>query len=157
LSPGEELCFKILNIPDTYVFNASTVYACLTSVPFNPAVASRFIKYYNDTIQFQSTLAYLKDPPAGYQQPPIDLVAGLGSIQQAIDDNLFPNQYSFEATLQNLINSANDAHIQLVAGVLAAFTFASPYEIASVSSDGIQLPKIYITGTRAITLDENES
>ena len=136
----------MLTLPDTFVFNASTVYACLTSVPFNPAVATRFIKYYNDTLQFQSTLPYLKDPPAGYQQPATDLLGGLTSIQQAINDNVFPNQYSFEATLQNLINSAHDAHVQLIAGVLAAFTFASPYEIASVSIDGIQLPKIYVTG-----------
>jgi len=33
----------------------------------------------------------------------------------------------------------------LIAGVLAAFTFASPYDIVSVSRDGKELPKVYIT------------
>lgn len=122
------------------------MYECLTSVPFNPAVATRFLTYYNDSLQFQSTLAYLRDPPATYQQPPTDLIAGLNLLQQDVNNGLFPNQYSFEASLQNLVYSSHDAHVQLISGALAPFTFSSPYEIASVSIDGIQLPKVYITG-----------
>lgn len=132
------------------MFEAKTAYECLTSVPFNPAVATRFISYYNETLQFQSTLAYLKNPPSSYQQPAIDLLGGLERIQRDIDNGAFPNQYAFEATLQNLIYSAHDAHLFLNAGVLAAFTFGNPYAISSVSLDGIQLPKIYITGTNSI-------
>lgn len=129
------------------IFAAKTAYDCLTSVPFNPAVAARFIKYYNDTLQFQSTLAYLKNPPASYQQPAVDLFEGLERIQEDIFNGRFLNQYAFEATLQRLILSAHDSHITLIAGVLSAFTFASPYGIASVSNDGIQIPKVYIVGT----------
>lgn len=129
------------------IFAAKTAYDCLTSVPFNPAVAARFIQYYNDTLQFQSTTAYLKNPPASYQQPAVDLFKGLEQIQQDIAQGHFSNQYIFEATLQRLILSAHDSHINLVAGVLSAFTFASPYGIASVSSDGVQIPKVYIVGT----------
>ena len=128
------------------IFAAKTAYDCLTSVPFNPAVASRFIQYYNDTLQFQSTLAYLKNPPASYQQPSVDLFKGLEEIQENIALGRFPNQYAFEATLQRLILLAHDSHINLVAGVLSAFTFASPYGIVSVSSDGVQIPKVYIVG-----------
>ena len=129
------------------IFAAKDAYDCLTSVPFNPAVATRFIQYYNDTLQFQSTTAYLKDPPASYQQPAVDLFKGLQQIQEDIVQGRFSNQYAFEATLQRLILLAHDSHLNLVAGVLSAFTFASPYGIASVSSDGIQLPKVYIVGS----------
>lgn len=115
-------------------------------MPFNAAVATRFLKYYNDTLQFQSTLAYLKHPPASYQQAAVDLIGGLGQIQQDIDNDAFPNQYAFEATLQNLIYSAHDSHLQLTSGILAAFSFASPYNIVSLSVDGIQDPKIYVVG-----------
>ena len=115
-------------------------------MPFNPAVASRFLQYYNDTLQFQSTVAYLKDPPSSYKQQPVDLFGELAKIQQGINDGIFPNQYVFEATLQNLIYSAHDLHLNLEAGILAAFTFASPYGIVSVSSDGIEVPKVYIIG-----------
>ena len=107
-------------------------------------MASRFIsEYFNDTLQFQTTLAYLADPPQGYQQPAVDIFKGLAQIQQDIDRGAFANQYQFEATLQNLIYSAHDAHLQLAAGILDAFTFASPYSLISLSTDGVQIPKIY--------------
>jgi hypothetical protein len=130
-------------IIDNIVFNASLVYECLTSVPFNAAVAKKFIKYYNDTLSFQSTLAYLKDPPPSYQQPSTDLMAGLHQLQSLIDSNFFPNQYEFEAALQMLLYSAHDSHLYLQAGILAAFSFAGPFDIVSLSVDGMQLPKVY--------------
>lgn len=134
---------------DSWVFNATTAYECLTSVPFHPAVATQLLQYYKETLQFQSTLAYLKNPPPSYQQPAVDLLEGLERIQRGIDNGAFPNQYAFAATLQNLIYSAHDAHLSLNAGVLAAFAFGSPYSIATVSIDGIQLPKVFITSTTA--------
>ncbi|MCJ1473175.1 hypothetical protein MMC13_001826 [Lambiella insularis] len=138
-------CGDIVNSCDTVLFNATQAYDCLISVPFNPAVATRFVKYYNEGIQFQSTLAYLKDPPTSYQQPAVDFLQGLERIQRDIDDGLFLNQYAFEATLQNLIYSAHDTHVNLVAGILGVFTFASPLGIVSASIDGIQIPKVYVT------------
>ncbi|QSZ33423.1 hypothetical protein DSL72_004991 [Monilinia vaccinii-corymbosi] len=137
-------CGDIVNNEDTVVFNASLAFECLTSVPFNPAVASRFISYYNDTLQFQSTLSYLKNPPTSYQQPAVDLLAGLSRIQTAIDEGAFSNQYEFEATLQTLIYAAHDGHMDMIAGALSAFSFASPRDIVSLSLDGQQAPKVYL-------------
>ena len=139
----------IANLAVEIVFLAKDAYDCLTSVPFNPAVATRFLKYYNDTIQFQSNTAYIKNPPTSYQQPPSDLFKGLDEIQKAIDAGVFPNQYAFEATLQQLIYSAHDSHLTLNAGILSAFSFASVYGIVSVSTDGIEDPKIYVPGMMA--------
>ena len=115
-------------------------------MPFNAAIASNFIKYVNDTIQFQSTLAYLKNPPASYQQPSVDVLGGLQKIQQDIDQGAFHNQYAFEATLQNLIYAAHDAHLSLDSGILAAFSWFSPYSLVSLSKDGVQEPKVYVLG-----------
>ena len=129
----------------------------MTSVPFNPAVATRFIKYYNDTIQFQSTLAYLKNPPPDYQQPAIDILGGLEQLQRDVAQGLFTNQYAFEATLQNLVYSAHDAHFQLEAGILAAFTFLSPYSIVALSEDGVQIPKVYTTDDAALSTDPSSN
>jgi hypothetical protein len=129
------------------IFYASDVYECLTSVPFNDAVATRFINYYNTTLQFQSTLAYLKNPPQGYQQPAVDVLQGLQQIQQNVTDGHYPNEYTFEADLQLLVYSLHDAHVSLTAGALSAFSFGSPYSISSASIDGKQPPQVYITGT----------
>lgn len=126
------------------VFNASLIYECLTSVPFNAAVATEFIHYYNDTLQFQSTLAYLKNPPTSYQQPGIDLVEGLEQLQLGVNNGAFQNQYEFEATLQALLLAAHDSHLTLYSGILAAFSFGSPTDLVSVSTDGIETPKTYI-------------
>ncbi|KAL7627736.1 hypothetical protein AAE478_001931 [Parahypoxylon ruwenzoriense] len=142
-APQPTICGDIINSGDI-VFSAKQAYDCLTSVPFNPAVASRFVQYYNDTIQFHSTLAYLKRPPSSYQQPGVDLVAGLAQLQADIDNNRFGNQYDFEVALQKLIFAAHDNHLQLVAGALAVFSFASPRDIISVSLDGISPPQVYL-------------
>jgi len=138
--------YRADTLPIELVFDAKQAYDCLTSVPFNAAVATRFIKYYNDTIQFQSNLAYLKNPPTSYQQPSVDFAGGLAEIQQAIDNGKFANEYEFEVSLQTLIYATHDAHVNLIAGILNVFTFGSTYDIASVSLDGIQLPKTYLFG-----------
>jgi len=129
---------------DTIIFNASLAYECLTSVPFNPAVATSFLQYLNDTFQFQSTLAYLKNPPTSYQQPSVDLLAGLNDLQQGIQNGIFPNEYEFEAALQALLYATHDGHVELFAGALAVFSFGSSYELVSLSIDGVQLPKVYL-------------
>ncbi|KAI1748140.1 hypothetical protein F4782DRAFT_384659 [Xylaria castorea] len=137
-------CGYIVNSGD-YIFNASVIYECMTSVPFNAAVATRFIAYYNDTLQFQSTLAYHKNPPPSYQQNGVDLIGGLRRLQQNIDEGLYSNQYNFETDLMRLVQAAHDGHLFLDAGVLAAFAFASPRDIVSVSLDGTSLPKVYLS------------
>jgi hypothetical protein len=133
-------------------FYASDVFACLTSVPFDAAVATRFIEYYNTTIQFHSTLAFLKNPPSGYQQPAIDVVAELGQIQSKIDRGFYQNQYAFEAELMRVVYGMHDGHVDLRAGILNPFSFGSPWSISSVSVDGKELPKIYITSAHQIML-----
>ena len=134
--PQSTICGDIVNsCNDT--FTARQAYDCLTSVPFDPAVATNFIRYYNDTIQFHSTLAFLKNPPSSYQQPAVDIEAGLQRIQDDINNGAFFNQYAFEATLQNLVYSAYNAHFQLESGVLDVFTLTSPYSIVLLSENGV--------------------
>ncbi|KAI0185899.1 hypothetical protein EV127DRAFT_514936 [Xylaria flabelliformis] len=143
--PSQSACSTIVNDPDgAFVFDASLVYECLTSVPFNPAVATRFLKYYNDTLSFQSNLSYLKNPPSTYQQPSVDLIGGLQSLQDAVNSGSFANQYEFEAALQLLVNNAHDDHLFLNAGILSAFSFGSSFDIVSLSVDGVETPKVYI-------------
>lgn len=126
-------------------FNATLVYTCLISVPFNGAVASKFLSYIKDSVQFHSSIEYLKNPPAGYQQPAYDLLANLDRIQGHIDTNQFANQYEFEAELQSVIYAAHDDHLSLTAGILGVFSFGTRFRIAAVSKDGIELPKVYLT------------
>ncbi|GAB1208481.1 hypothetical protein APSETT445_007231 [Aspergillus pseudonomiae] len=106
-------------------------------------------------IQFHSTLAYLADPPQSYQQPAVDLMAGLSQLQRDINDNIFHNEYAFETALSHLIHAAHDDHLKLVGGALSRFTYAAPYSIVSVSLDGVELPKVYISGGYPESYDES--
>lgn len=119
---------------------------CLISIPFNATVATQFLSYYKDTLQFQSSLAYLKNPPDTYKQPSVDLLGGLDLIQQAVDTGVYKNEYDFEAAVQSLIYTTHDGHINLYAGALSVFTFGAPVSIVSVSTDGIAFPKVFILG-----------
>lgn len=90
--PGERQARDTDDFPGNVFFYASDAFACLTSVPFNAAVANRFIDYYNNTIQFQSTLSYLKNPPEGYQQPAVDFEGELAKIRQNATSGVYKNQ-----------------------------------------------------------------
>lgn len=126
------------------LFSASDAFACLSSVPFNDAVALRFLDYYNTTMQFQSTLAYLKNPPPGYQQPAVDFLDGLLQIKNNVTSGIYKNQYQFEADVQHLVYSAHDAHVQLNGGILSTFTFSSEWPLIAASIDGKSEPRVYI-------------
>ncbi|KAK1985867.1 peptidase S41 family protein [Colletotrichum cereale] len=141
----ENICGEIIEaVNDGFrIFYASDTYLCLTSVPFNDAVALRFIEYYNTTMQFQSTLAYLKNPPQGYQQPAFDLIQGLSDLKENVTSGVYKNQYDFEADLQYLVYSVHDAHVDLSSGILSAFSFASPLSLVTASIDGKETPKVY--------------
>ena len=123
-----------------------SVYNCLITVPFNQTVASEFITYYKDTLQFQSTLVYLKDPPPSYQQPAVDLLDGLDALQAQVNSGAFNNEYDFEVTLQKLIFAAHDNHLYLNGGATGVFSFGAFDYLVSVSIDGLTIPKVYIEG-----------
>ncbi|KAF5846397.1 hypothetical protein GGP41_003794 [Bipolaris sorokiniana] len=155
-NPEASACGYIIDaVNDGYAYHyAYDAYSCLTSVPFNPAVATRFITYINDTVQFQSTLAYLREPPAEYQQPAVDILSGLTQIQNNITAQVYKNQYQFEVDVQNLLDRAHDGHMYLRGGIMAAFSFLAPYSITAASPDGASLPKLYITDDLVKSRDE---
>lgn len=137
------------------VVNATQAYDCLRTVPFLASVAKELIRYVNDTIQFQSTLAYLASPPPQYQQPAVDLVAEIASIARQVDTANFTSQYDFETTLQRLLNSAHDDHLTFHGGILTSFVYGAPYDIVSLSLDGIELPKLYLASRSTNSLDNS--
>ncbi|KAL8996312.1 MAG: hypothetical protein Q9169_004151 [Polycauliona sp. 2 TL-2023] len=139
LSPAS----RLIREPESY-FAALDAYNCLISIPLNETVASDFLQYYRDTLEFQSTLTYLKNPPSSYQQPATDLLAGLDQIRRQLDTGIFGNQYEFEVAVLDLVYSAHDYHTQLYGGATNVFSFGSPFEIVSVSTDGIKPPQVYI-------------
>lgn len=125
-------------------FYASDALECLATVPFNADVALRFIDYYNTTMQFQSTLAYLRDPPPGYQQPSVDFFQELADIKKNATEGKYANEYAFETDVMRLVYLVHDSHVSLYSGALSAFTFGSDYQLVTASIDGNEVPKVYM-------------
>ncbi|KAK3988908.1 hypothetical protein QBC44DRAFT_381906 [Cladorrhinum sp. PSN332] len=126
------------------LFRARAVYRCLITIPFLNDVGLRFVEYYNTTLQFQSTLAYLEYPTAEYQQPAIDVVAELGRVKQKILDNQYHRQLDFEYDIHSIVLAMHDSHVALSFGITAPFLFASPFDIVSASLDGKSLPQPFL-------------
>ena len=132
-----------------FIFLAQDAYNCLVTVPFNATIAAQFVQYLKDTVVFQSTLAYLRNPPPSYQQPPVDILSALDAINANVAAGVYQNEYAFEAAVGAVIVAAHDGHLNVDGGALAVFSFGSPYAISSVSLDGIQIPQVYLTGWSA--------
>ncbi|MCJ1413980.1 hypothetical protein MMC32_000305 [Xylographa parallela] len=137
-----------------YARSSESAHTLDLTLPFNQTVATQFLKYYKDSLEFQSTLTYLKNPPSSYQQPGVDILGGLDRIQRDVDTGVFDNQYDFELEVQNLVFSAHDSHLYLLAGATSIFSFGSPFYITSVSVDGQAPPQIYIPGDLLASISE---
>lgn len=73
---------------------ADLAYDCITSVPLNISAASALVDALPPYIDWQSTTAYLKNPPAEYAeliQPPNDVRSNLRKIAADIPNGGFAN------------------------------------------------------------------
>ena len=94
-------------------------------------------------LQFQSTLAYLEDPPSFYQLPPVDVFGGLDNISKAVTAERYKTLYDFELDLYNLIGSARDGHLGYEPYLVGAAQFTRNASLVSVSLNGIEMPRVY--------------
>lgn len=85
----------------------------------------------------------LKNPGPDYQRDSVDVQKELQIIRDKIKIGYY-NQYEFEKDLQILITKMHDVHVSLDAGLLAAFKFASPFDLVSASPDGKKPPRLYL-------------
>ena len=98
-------------------------------------------------LQFQSTLAFLKNPPKGYQFPPVDIFEGIQKIRENVTKDVYPGEHAFQMDLWNLITSAHDGHLSWQGDVLsAAIVYQVGWKLVSVSEDGKALPSVYVLG-----------
>lgn len=116
---------------------------CLKAMPFEAARATKLVTEWGKWLQFQSDLEILKNPPANYQMPPIDIVGTLSDIQAKIDEKKYKNHYEFDTDIQNLIFDTYDGHVALGVCSYSAYQFESDLTLVSVSTNGTELPQVY--------------
>jgi hypothetical protein len=91
--------------------------------------------------------AFLKDPPPTYFYPPFDLFAKLASVKANLQNNFYANEYEFQADLYQVFAPAHDGHYIMYPDLLSrAFDWGRQRALVSISSDGVEIPQIYLYG-----------
>ncbi|KAK1985040.1 peptidase S41 family protein [Colletotrichum cereale] len=124
---------------------AQLAFDCLQTVPNKPGPAKELVTSLKAYVQWQSTLAWLKSPPASYMLPATDIEGGLDDISKKAEAGQYKSEYEFQLAIFKLIASAHDGHFAFRGDVFKAFSFrnALASDIVSVSRDGVEVPKLY--------------
>lgn len=119
---------------------------CLQSVPLDETGNMQLIDDLKLYLEWQSNIAYLKNPPPGYTEQPVDLIGEMDSMKSQLASGGFNSEYDFQVQLNELFTRAYDNHLawqpDILAGVLQ-FQRPAGTELVSVSTDGTQLPEIF--------------
>ncbi|OCL04090.1 hypothetical protein AOQ84DRAFT_417072 [Glonium stellatum] len=120
---------------------------CIKSVPLNATSAKALLHDIRPYINWQSTISYLKNPPAEYLakiQQAVDILGGLDAIEAKVTSGGYGGEYEFGSALYQLIQSAHDGHFVFVPdSVGSIFNFGRPVPLVSVSEDGTKLPAVF--------------
>ncbi|KAF2851879.1 peptidase S41 family protein-like protein [Plenodomus tracheiphilus IPT5] len=128
------------------VVAAELAYACLRSVPIVEADAALTIEAIKKMAEFQSTITYLKDPPKGWPNEAVDIIAGLDDIGRKVNGSEYSNEYDFETDIASLFVKAHDGHLNWNGmAYSAAFQWRrnSRFALISASTNGSDVPKVW--------------
>ncbi|KAI2462865.1 hypothetical protein F4781DRAFT_418581 [Annulohypoxylon bovei var. microspora] len=130
---------------NSVTFPGSLAFDCLRSVPNRPEPAQQLIQSLKAFVNWQATLAWLKDPPQSYMLPPVDVQGSLDNISSTAAAAGFTNEYDFQFAIIKVIAAAHDGHFSYVPDIFKAFSFQNDLaaDLVSVSANGTTLPKLY--------------
>ncbi|PVH95176.1 hypothetical protein DM02DRAFT_633086 [Periconia macrospinosa] len=137
---------------------AELAHACLSSIPISKNEASQTIAAIKQMIQFQSSLAYLKNPPSGYWNEKVDIISGLDDIDKKVKSGTYNNEYDFETDISSLLVKAHDGHLSFVGAAFGGmFKWRRNRQIAliSASKDGKETPKVWVLNDFNHTSSDN--
>ncbi|CAD6453756.1 e8157b09-e894-4fb8-b380-ee9cd711d897 [Sclerotinia trifoliorum] len=126
--------------------DAKLAHDCLNSVPLNATAALQYVNGLEPYIEWQSDLEYLKDPPAEYFYPALDVMGKLATVKSNLQKGgVYANEYAFQQDLYQIFALAHDGHFVVYPDLLSsAFDWRRQRSLVSISSDGVEIPKIYI-------------
>ena len=124
--------------------------ACHESVPINKQDALDLVDGLTAAMEWQSTLTFLKSPPAEYAYEAVDLLGGLSDIRQNVQQGHYDGEIAFELDIVNLMLKAHDGHLGFRADGWSIFTYvrAGPV-LTSIVLQGESKPDIYAYGTQS--------
>ncbi|KAK6352453.1 hypothetical protein TWF730_009279 [Orbilia blumenaviensis] len=117
---------------------------CLYSIPLNVDVTLEFISGVAKYLQFQSTIEYLKNPPANSLQDPVDIIGGLEKLAEQVRSGAIAHHIRFENAFRKLLQRCHDGHLGFNFNSGSLINFRGPFSLISVSPDAIEKPKVYV-------------
>ncbi|OCT55114.1 peptidase S41 family protein [Cladophialophora carrionii] len=152
---ADEPCAQVSALQSQYAASSGTVtgfpvspdlaYACQQSVPLVKEDTMSLLTGLKAWVEWQSTLAWLKDPPPDWPFPPVDLTSELQKLGDKVQDGTITSEIDFEWQLVDIITSARDGHLTFAPDAYSVFAYFNPLgSLVSVSADGKQLPEVYL-------------
>lgn len=125
--------------------SAQLAYDCLNDVPLYAISAIPWLNSLSPYIEWQTTIAYLKNPPKGHLGPAVNVWGGLQAIIDGVSSSKYTNEYQLEFDIYGLFQSTHDGHFRYIPTLAAGiFAFARPISLVSYSVDSIEDPKPYV-------------
>ncbi|PYH98057.1 hypothetical protein BO71DRAFT_426396 [Aspergillus ellipticus CBS 707.79] len=115
-------------------------------------MAVKFLYEYSKYLQFHSTTSILKGKSHTHPRAVtslstgVDLWGQLQTIRQKASDNAYTSQFDSDWDLRHLISRAKDGHLTLNLCSQGTLHFEHGVPLLSISSDGLQIPEIYVYG-----------
>jgi hypothetical protein len=121
---------------------AQVAFDCLNSVPVDTDGNSKLIDELKTVWQFQSELVWFKNPGDDWEYGPLDIIKELDNIKNSLSS--FKSEYAVQLAIQNVTVRTGNFHFNYDPDILQVFQFSRPINVASVSTDGKTLPKLYV-------------
>ena len=131
---------------------AQVAAACLKSVPINKAEDLALIKEMKLYINWQSSVAYISNPPKGDTSGRVDTLGTIAKITSDLQNDKYTDEYSLQFDLATVMVRSYDFHFNWIPDITQIFQFRrgnvgrgllDEFAVVSVSSDGKSLPKLY--------------
>lgn len=121
---------------------AQVAFDCLNSVPVDTQGNQKLIDELKQAWQFQSELVWYQNPGSDWEYGPLDIIGQLDQIKSNI--GTFQSEYALQLAIQNVTVRTGNFHFNYSPDILQIFQFQREFNVASISSDGKALPKLYV-------------
>jgi hypothetical protein len=121
---------------------AQAAFDCLNSVPVDTSGNEKLIEELKQVWQFQSELVWFKNPGEDWEYGSLDIIGELDRIKNSLGS--FKSEYDVQLAIANITVQTGNFHFNYAPDILQVFQFSRPLNVASVSSDGKALPKLYV-------------
>lgn len=131
------------------IIPASLAEECLTSVPVDKEYATNLLSEFKKYFQFQSTLAWLKNPPPqAIRRESVDMIGGFDEMEEKVEKGEYENNYELDRDVRELLTRTRDGHVSWRSPCLDyTFGFSHGCPIVNLEDEESGEQKVYCLGT----------